>query len=299
MHRAGPSPGIGEDDLHALVDGRLAAGRHREVVAHLAVHPDASGRVAALFEHRVGLAALREALVDGEAEPRLAGMEEALCRVVREQRRALRAGGLHVLHVAAASGWWITGRETMTTPPVASAGEGRIAPTRAMLAGARTVEASASDPATLWFQEHLVGRSLKQPNLEPLGLRFAGSSVLRSEGGPAIRFVYTDDSGRGYDLVVGAWPGRVELVPSPAPERYVSLTWRHDPLIVSLAAPREGAQLDEIIRSVGRLLDPSPVATDAEPGAGDEPGPISKDSDVPAGPTLEGVAPQPGQVRSL
>jgi anti-sigma factor RsiW len=102
MHRAGLSPGVGEDDLHAMVDGQLAADRHGEVMAHLAAHPDAAGRIAAFLEQRVRLAALREALVDGEAEPRLAGMEEALGRIVREQRRArraLRAGGLLVLLV--------------------------------------------------------------------------------------------------------------------------------------------------------------------------------------------------------
>jgi anti-sigma factor RsiW len=104
MHRAGLSPGVGEDDLHAMVDGQLAADRHGEVMTHLAAHPDAAGRVAAFFEQRVRLAALGEALIDGEPEPRLAGMAEALGRVVREQRRvrrALRGGGLLILLVAA------------------------------------------------------------------------------------------------------------------------------------------------------------------------------------------------------
>jgi hypothetical protein len=152
----------------------------------------------------------------------------------------------------------------------------------------------------------LVGRSLKQPNLEPLGLHFTNSSILSSEGGPAIQLVYTDNRGSKYNLTVGVRQSGVELEPSIVPEHYISLTWRHEILIFSLAAPQGSTQLDEIMRSASDLLNPLSIAANAglEAGleAGDkagEPASTAKDLDVSTGSTLESVAPQAGQARSL
>jgi anti-sigma factor RsiW len=288
-----------------MVDGQLAAGRHREVMAYLAVHPDAAGRATALLEQRVELAALREALIDGEAELQLTDSEAALCRVVRKQgrvRRALQASGVLVLTVAAVSGWWFSSHETVATQTRASNGERQISPVQATLADMKADGADAGDPAILWLQAHLIGRSLKQPNLKPFGLHFAGSSILRSEGGPAIQLVYTDNRGSKYNLTVGVRQSGVELESSIVPEHYISLTWQHELLIFSLAAPQGSTQLDEIMHSASDLLIPLPIAANARLEAGDkagEPGSTAKDLDVSTGSMLESVAPQAGQARSL
>ncbi len=51
MTASDPRP-IGEDDLHAFVDGRLDPGRRAGVEAWLAAHPEAAARVAADREVR-------------------------------------------------------------------------------------------------------------------------------------------------------------------------------------------------------------------------------------------------------
>src|SRR5687767_7784860 len=97
MHRMDLSPNVGEDDLHAVVDGQLDADRHREVMAYLAVYPDAAERVSAFFRQRVELAALRENLNDSESSGSIVELERALCHAVRKQqrtRRVLGAGGM-------------------------------------------------------------------------------------------------------------------------------------------------------------------------------------------------------------
>src|SRR3954452_22117725 len=112
MHRMDLSPNVGEDDLHAVVDGQLAVERHGEVMGYLAAYPDEADRVSAFFRQRVELAALRDSLADSDPGPQLATLEEQLCRVVRTQhrvRRALGTGGLIVALLAATCGWWLAG----------------------------------------------------------------------------------------------------------------------------------------------------------------------------------------------
>jgi hypothetical protein len=126
--------------------------------------------------------------------------------------------------------------------------------------------AGASDSAILWLQEQLAGHSLTQLNLEPLGLRLAGSDVLTSAPGPAIQLVYTDDSGHAYRLLVGTERSGIELAISSAPEHYISLAWRRDPLVFLLVAPAGGSvRLDIIMRAASGILDSPPGAADAGP----------------------------------
>ena len=296
-----------DEDIHAVIDNQLAAGRHGEVMAYLAAHPDAADRAAAFMRQRIELAALREALIDGETELQLTGREEALCSLVRKQhgiRHALQAGGVLVLILAAVSGWWFSSREAVSEQPMVHADQGRIPLAQAMLAGVATGGADAGDPAVPWLQARLFGRPFQRPNLEPLGLRFAESSVLRGDGEPAIRLVYADASGSRYDLVVGVKQSGIELVPIMIPEHYISLTWQHDSLIFSLAAPQGSTQLGEIMRSVSDALDvpPGPVAGDAGSGAdkeAGESGATGKVPDAPLGSVLEAVPPKVDQARAL
>jgi anti-sigma factor RsiW len=274
MHRMDLSPNVGEDDLHAVVDGQLAADRHREVMAYLATYPDAADRVAGFFRQRVELAALREGLADGEpGRPQLANLEEALTRVVRQQhrvRRAVGAGGVlaAVLAVAAASGWWYAagrdpGPHQDGTRLASPAAEGRLAAARDLLAAAEPAAGGAEDAAVLWLQAQVAGHPLKQPDLEALGLRFAGASKLKGARGPAIRLAYTDEEGNPFHVFVGVKESGVELAAALVAEDHVSLSWQQDPLVFSLVAPRGSARLGEVVRSAGEMMDPAPVAADA------------------------------------
>ena len=271
MHNMDSSPNVGEDDLHAFIDGQLASERHREVMAYLAVHPDAADRISVFLRQRVELAGLRERLNDSEPEAELATLEDALCRVVRRQRHVSRvfgAGSVAAALIVAATGLWFTGgrgEQAVGARQVAEAAtEARTASWRQVTAGAAdAVAADAGDSAILWLQAHLSGRSLKHPTLETLGLRLVGSAPLRGAFGPAIRLVYADEAGSTFDFFVGVRQSGVELAASLVPEGHISLSWQHDPLVFTLVAPQGSARLGEIMRSATSLLDPAPVAVDA------------------------------------
>jgi anti-sigma factor RsiW len=272
MHRIDLRPNVGEDDLHAFVDGQLPAERHHEVMAYLAVHPDAADRISVLLRQRVEMAALRERLNDSEPEAELAVLEHALCRVVRRQRRVSRVLGAGsvaaaLLFTVTTAGWWITGgqgeRAAGARQVAEASTEARTASWRQVTAGADSaVAADASDSAILWLQAHLSGRALKQPDLEKLGLRFVGSAPLKGAFGPAIRLVYADDAGSKFDFFVGVRQSGVELAASLVPDGHISLSWQDDPLVFTLVAPQGSARLGEIMRSATSLLDPAPVAAD-------------------------------------
>lgn len=273
MHRTDLSPNVGEDDLHAVVDGQLAADRHREVMAYLAVYPDAADRVAAFFRQRVELAALRESLSDGEPTREVANLEAALCHSLRRgrraRRRALGGAGLMAVLLAALTGWWLATPDRDRALIAEVSATGRVQP-RAFeqqpLAETGPISTEAGDAAVLWLQAHLGGRPLKQPDLEALGLRFVGGSALKGAPGPAIRLVYTDEAEAAFALYVGVKHSGVSLAASMVPEGHISLSWQNGPLSFTLIAPEGSSRLGEIMRSASTLLDPAPVAADAALG---------------------------------
>ena len=299
------SPNVGEDDLHAVVDGQLAADRHQEVMAYLAVYPDAADRVSAFFRQRVELSALRERLSDGESTDEVAGLEKALCDAIRQgqrtRRRALGGGGLLLVLLAAVSGWWLTlDRDRVV---VADAGPssrgGQMLLSREPLGEIDPITTETGDSAVLWLQAHLGGQPLKQPDLESLGLRFVGGSTLKSARGPAIRLVYTDEAGAAFALFVGVKESGVGLAASLAPEGHVSLSWQHEPLTFTLIAPQGSSRLDEIMRSAGELLDPVPVSADAALGghaAGDGADKVETTNKTPSTGPLDADGAAPAEV---
>jgi anti-sigma factor RsiW len=270
MHRRDLSPNVGEDDLHAVVDGQLAVERHGEVMGYLAAYPDAADRVSAFFRQRVELAALRDSLADSDPGPQLATLEQQLCRVVRTQhrvRRALGTGGLIVALLAAASGWWLTAGHGVsggqTRQLTAEAQPARVPFSPDLVAETSLAAVAPGDAAIVWLQAKLGGRTLKEPNLEALGLHFVGSNELRSAQGPAVRLLYTDGNGRDFNLFAGARHSGIESVPALVPEGHVAVTWQQDPLVFALVAPEGSSRLADIMRSANSLLDPAPIAADA------------------------------------
>jgi hypothetical protein len=254
----------------------------------------------------VELAALRETLADSEPGHELASLGDALARTVRRQqrvRRAINAGSLLALMLAAASGAWLTmgrGGDDPTASQVASHGPARaearqlVATAPNLVADVEPVAAEAGDSALVWLQAHLSGHMIKQPDLEEVGLRFVGGSQLKSAQGPAIRLVYGDSAGRVYTFFAGTRQSGVELVPVQAPEGNVAMSWQQGPLAFALVAPQDSTRLTDIMKTVGELVDdPPPVSADAGAGAGQATsgtGASASDATAPAKGDLSGSA---------
>ncbi len=206
---------IGEDDLHALIDGQLAHDRAEEVDAYLAAHSEEQVRFSQYVAQRQ---ALRAAFAEQAGEPVPARLRIANLRA-RQHRRRLRQLG----RIAAAVGLillgGIGGWAARDLPgPLSLLPPGAVA--RMITANAITayrtysvevrhpVEVDAGQEAHLvqWLSKRL-GRQLVVPDLTSAGFRLMGGRLLPAEDGPAAQFMYENGNAERVTLYLRAGVG--------------------------------------------------------------------------------------------
>ena len=178
-----------EAELHAYVDGRLPEGRHADVEAYLAAHPDEAERLAA---YRRQAEQLREAFAPVLGEP--VPQRLALSFVPRRSRLARVAAALAWIAVGVAAGWQL---HTFLAPRTVALAETPIA-RRAAIAHTtyspevrHPVEVGADQESHLvaWLSKRLNAK-VRAPNLETAGYSLVGGRLLPGETGPVAQFMY-------------------------------------------------------------------------------------------------------------
>lgn len=210
-----PAPPITEADLHAWVDGQLAAERAAEVEAYLAVRPEEAARVVAWRAQSQALHAAFDAVLD---EPWPARVRRAGAPAPRVLWPQAAAAAVLVLVVGAACGWWLRG--ATLDPALRAAGAGRVVPAatpgldafarRAAVAHAvyapevrRPVEVDAAHEEQLvrWLSRRLAA-PLQVPDLAGIGYALEGGRLLPGGQGPVAQFMYRDANGMRLTLYV-------------------------------------------------------------------------------------------------
>ncbi len=206
-------PPISEADLHAWLDGQLAAERAREVEAYLATRPEEAQRVHAWRAQKRELRALFDPVQD---EP----LPSHLIRSARQRTPwyAQRlVAGLALALVSGALGWSLRGAQLPEAGQLArhtSAADG-VAQTagfvqRAAVAHAvyapdqrRPVEVDAAheDQLVAWLSKRM-GAPMRPPHLQATGYSLEGGRLLPGGQGPAAQFMYRDAQGRKLTLYV-------------------------------------------------------------------------------------------------
>jgi anti-sigma factor RsiW len=183
---------IGEDELHAYVDGFLGPERRQTVERYLADHPEAAARIAGW--QAVG-AALREAAAWKFQEPVPASLNIDRLAEARIAHRwgawRMAAGIIVALGVGAGAGW--VARGPGKSDGAASAGKELAAANGA--SRTQSVQLAAS-PAQLEGQ--VSGRSggvMTPPDLSKSGYRLVGGQAVASGQGPACTLTYADAQG--------------------------------------------------------------------------------------------------------
>jgi anti-sigma factor RsiW len=194
---------VGEDDLHAHIDGRLPPERAEAVDRYLAAHPDVWERWSRYAEQRQALRAAFAAQTSGPIPARL-----RVDHLVAEQRRRRYS---RLARVAAAIGFLILGgiggwsaRDVFSALSSSSAAALASAVFDDAIAAHRTfsvenrhpVEVGAGEEAHLvqWLSKRL-GHRLIAPDLTALGFRLMGGRLLPADTGPAAMFMYEDGKG--------------------------------------------------------------------------------------------------------
>lgn len=192
---------IGEDDLQALVDGRLSPSRLEAVKAYLADHPATAEQVKREIEQRE---ALRMRLAFKAQEPvpsrlRIANLAAARRRssLVRPAAFAAALAWLAIGGVLGVWGgtWWAS--RSQTQADAMSVADNAIAAYR-IYVGERLhpVEIPGDQEAHLvqWLSRR-VGKPLTAPNLNAQGYRLIGGRLLPDKGEAAALFMYENAGG--------------------------------------------------------------------------------------------------------
>jgi len=205
---------IGDDDLQAFVDDRLAGPRLAAVRTYIDAHPDVAERIAAERRQR---ALLRERLSGVAAEPiparlRIANLQAA--RRLRWTGRARSAAAALAIFVVGAAGGWLAGHlqpsgPATTRTAAAGVAQGASAAYRTFVVEvAHPVEVGVAQEAHLlqWLSKRL-GRKLSAPDLTPFGYRLIGGRLLPGDNSAAAQLMYEDAAGKRLTLYVRAADG--------------------------------------------------------------------------------------------
>jgi anti-sigma factor RsiW len=232
-----PEPPIGEDDLHAMVDGRLDPARHPAVERYLAAHPEEAARVRAFMAQRD---ALRAALAFKQAEPIPARLRIAHLRVARRAaartRGRVAAAAMVLLLAGGGFGWALRGalESVVATLPEAAP---------VAIAAPATQEALARDTDLAAWLESRLGEAIALPDLTEFGFALKAALVLPDSLGPAALLRYADTAGTKLTVRRGPTHDPVprELRCTDAPGGLVTYSWSDGQRLhaVTAALPRD------------------------------------------------------------
>ena len=189
---------VGEDDLHAHIDGQLPDDRAEDVDAYLAAHSEEQERFSQYAGQRQALRAALAARTDEPVPARLR-VANLLSRQRRRRNRwFVEIAAAVCLIVLGGIGGWVAHE---LTGPLGSLPPGAVARmiTADAIAAHRTfsvevrhpVEVDAAQEVHLvqWLSKRL-GRQLTVPDLTAAGFQLMGGRLLPAEDGPAAQFMY-------------------------------------------------------------------------------------------------------------
>jgi anti-sigma factor RsiW len=204
---------IPEDELHALVDGRLPPDAAAALQARVDADPQAAATVAAWRSQREALCQLHRGLLDEPLPARLAAAAQQATELRRRGDQWWRWGGMAAsVAIAFTLGWLAHGQWPGGASTLASNGTGARFAHQAAVAHVvympevrHPVEVAAAqqDHLVQWLSKRL-GRPLKVPQLGAQGYELVGGRLLPGEEGARAQFMFQNAAGDRVTLYIGA-----------------------------------------------------------------------------------------------
>ncbi len=209
-----------EDELHALVDGRLDAAQRAALQARLAHDPQAHATWLVWQRQREILSGLHRETLEAEVPPALAAAARRVSTRQQQSGRWWRWGGMAASVLCAFGlGWMSHGRlsqvaGTASTLAQHAAQPGSVREFVHQASVAHMVyapEVRHPVEVTAAQQEHLVQwlskrlqRPLKVPDLAAEGYELVGGRLLPGSDGARAQFMFQDKAGERITLYLGA-----------------------------------------------------------------------------------------------
>lgn len=267
-----PLPPLSEDELHALVDGRLAPEQREALEARLAGDPAAAAQLAAWRAQREALRALHGPVLQAPVPPELRAAAARTAAVQQQLNQWWRWGGMAAGLLLAFGVGWLSRGQWQARPQaagvLAQARAGQEFARQAALAHAvfspevrHPVEVSASDQAHLlqWLSKRL-GRPLKVPDLSAQGYALVGGRLLPGGDGARAQFMFEQAGGIRLTLYLGALPATGGASPQETAFRFFSegpvagFYWVDQGFGYALSGPLPRAALMPLAEAVYRQL---------------------------------------------
>ncbi|WP_171016078.1 anti-sigma factor [Ramlibacter sp. 2FC] len=267
-----PLPPLSEDELHALVDGRLAPDEREALETRLAEDPAAAAQFAAWRAQREALRALHGPVLQAPVPPALRAAAARTAAVQQQLNQWWRWGGMAAGLLLAFGVGWLSHGQWQARPQaagvLAQARAGQEFARQAALAHAvfspevrHPVEVTASDQAHLlqWLSKRL-GRPLKVPDLSAQGYVLVGGRLLPGGDGARAQFMFEQAGGARLTLYLGALAAPGSTPPSETAFRFFSegpvagFYWVDQGFGYALSGPLPRAALMPLAEAVYRQL---------------------------------------------
>ncbi len=242
-------PPVTEDELHAYVDGELAADRRAAVEKWLGTHAEDAARVTAWRAQADAIRARYGAVASEPVAPRFD--LDRLARTGRKWSRLAAAAAVVAFLLGGGAGWF--GR---------SVWEG-FGPTRAVTTEAfeahrlyiaevrHPIEVKAGESHLNRWLSRRIGYGMPTPDLETFGLKLLGGRLLPGNAGrPAALYMYEGPTGERFTIY-----SRKDQAPQSA-LRYRaagpvgSVFWVDDDAAFVVSGPADRARLQKVAEAV-------------------------------------------------
>jgi len=246
---------VGEDELHAHVDGELPADRRVIVEAWLAAHSDDAAKVAT-WRKQTELIRTRYGAVADEAPPR----QFDITRLTRRRYGALAAAvaaTAAAFVVGAALGWTARGVEAARPSDLTRFTADALDAYRLYVVEVRhPVEVPGDQRPHLdqWLSKR-VGSPLRAPELDKVGLKLVGGRLLPGPTGATAFFMYETPSGERFTLYCGRTSDRDTALRYTTGDQNAAYYWVDGDLAYVLSGPAERDKLREIAQTVYEQID--------------------------------------------
>ncbi len=258
---------IGENELHAYIDGALSQELRDEVEAWLTAHPADRSKVDAWIAQNQGMHALYDGVLDERLPAELSRRLAEATRQVGPTRWMQAAAAVLLLAVGFGAGWGLhrlqSDKQMAETKFIQQAVGAHVVFTGEKRHAVEVWADKEERHLVRWLSKRL-GHPVQPPPLGQAGFKLVGGRLVADQGGPAAQFMYEDAAKRRITLYVR----RVDETTNTA-FRYVSdggvaaFYWIDRPLSYAVIARMERDELLRLARIVYDALggrDPAPAS---------------------------------------
>jgi len=250
---------VTEDELHAYVDGELPTDRKAAVAAWLAEHPEQAALVASWRAQAESIRAHFGAAVEEPVPQRL-----KLDQVLKHDRANGRswmamaaAAAIAAFIVGGAAGWMARGASAAAPSSFdIYATEALDAHKLYVVEVRHPVEVPGAERAhmTQWLSKRL-GKDLRIPDLQSIGLKLVGGRLLPGPTGAAAFYMYESASGERYTMYCAKTDEPGTALRYTGSDQFSAFYWVDDKIAYVMSGPSDREQLEKVTKAVYEQVD--------------------------------------------